>query len=433
MAEPQGPPRKTNTYNSFSTMASNNQREGVKPDEFFWLENIMRVAPHKLHSVPGPSSPVGFYPIPITHCPDDAPGVQSLDAVCCYQNTLWVFPSGTASSCCYIPPDLNFWCTSSLQSGTGSSPYPVSVPQDWYLWKPLQPTGPSCDLVDITATDAILPAPHTITSFITQGGQAGRSGKSDENSYFLQVSGDLGNPYAAYFGQSSGFTPLIDTYNCTHGGFGPWTKYGGFYWSQVFCTGANDIFLKYWSVPGGVEQPTVATISIGGVADPSSPLPGVNGTTQIIAEQATATDLWVLKKAPTDTNVKLCKLDKTALTLTTEYSITDGAWTDLGPRCFNFSVFSNSLIFLIAWDGTGPNSSTVFTVGWFKPASNTFLKMGSFTTTCSIPLSVTTSPSGTTTFWYRSNYFFVGSDAGNLLKLGPVVCPSNPNIPWENL
>src|SRR5690348_14203536 len=55
MAEaPQGPPRKTTTYNRFSTMASQNERYNTKEDEFFLLENIMRVAPHKLHSVPGP-------------------------------------------------------------------------------------------------------------------------------------------------------------------------------------------------------------------------------------------------------------------------------------------------------------------------------------------------------------------------------------------
>src|SRR5215831_1244039 len=63
MAEAQGPPRKTTTYNKYSTMASQNQGEGTKEDEFFWLENIMRVAPHKLHSIPGPRT-VTFYPLP---------------------------------------------------------------------------------------------------------------------------------------------------------------------------------------------------------------------------------------------------------------------------------------------------------------------------------------------------------------------------------
>lgn len=78
MAEaPEGPPRKTTTYNRFSTMASQNERYNTKDDEFFWLENIMRVAPHKLHSVPGPGPSTRF---PLTSiCSDSTErGQQSL-------------------------------------------------------------------------------------------------------------------------------------------------------------------------------------------------------------------------------------------------------------------------------------------------------------------------------------------------------------------
>lgn len=429
---PAGPPRKTQTLNKFSTMASQNQREGTKEDEFFWLENIMRVAPHKLHSVPGPRT-IQSFPAPSNTCPDDAPGAQALAQVCCYDNTLWVFPQGTASSLSHIPDDFTFWCTSSLQSGTGStSPYPVSSPQEWYLWTPTAPTGPSCALTDITAS-APLPFPHTITSWVTQGAQAGRSGKSDENSYVLgTIGGDLGHPYAAYFGESSGFTPLIDTFNFAHSGLDSWTKYDGFYYSHIWSSTGNIAYLTYWAVPSGVHV-LVKLLWSAGVADPSSPLPGVNNNDQILAMQANADALYVLKKAATDTTAKLCVIDKTTLVLQTQYTLSAGGWPDLA-NCFNFDIFSSNLIFLITKNTSGNSDiHTVFTIGWFKPLTNTFFPIGTFTTACSQPYSVTTSPSGTSAFFYKKNYFFVGGDAGNVLKLGPLVCPSNPNIPWENV
>jgi hypothetical protein len=53
-------PRKTTTYNKFEGMASQNERYNVKQQELFWLENIMRTAPHKLSSVPGPTLKAHF-------------------------------------------------------------------------------------------------------------------------------------------------------------------------------------------------------------------------------------------------------------------------------------------------------------------------------------------------------------------------------------
>ena len=60
MAEAPGASRKTTTYKDFEGMASENERYNVKPNEMFFLENIMRIAPHKLHSVPGPGFPFHF-------------------------------------------------------------------------------------------------------------------------------------------------------------------------------------------------------------------------------------------------------------------------------------------------------------------------------------------------------------------------------------
>jgi hypothetical protein len=63
MAEAEGPPRKTSTYKDFSGMNSQDGRYGVEPNEFFFLENIMRVADSKLRSVPGPVLiPNGVFP-----------------------------------------------------------------------------------------------------------------------------------------------------------------------------------------------------------------------------------------------------------------------------------------------------------------------------------------------------------------------------------
>ena len=60
MAESESAPRKTTTYRDFEGMASQNERYNVKPNEMFFLENIMRIAPHKLHSVRGPGFPFHF-------------------------------------------------------------------------------------------------------------------------------------------------------------------------------------------------------------------------------------------------------------------------------------------------------------------------------------------------------------------------------------
>lgn len=55
-------PRKTKTYKSFSGMNSQDGRYGCEDDDFFFLENIMRVADGKLHSVAGPSAAVATFP-----------------------------------------------------------------------------------------------------------------------------------------------------------------------------------------------------------------------------------------------------------------------------------------------------------------------------------------------------------------------------------
>ena len=59
-------PRKTTTYKEFNGMNSQDARYGVGNDEFFFLENIMRVADGRLHSVSGPSTILAVFPIATT-------------------------------------------------------------------------------------------------------------------------------------------------------------------------------------------------------------------------------------------------------------------------------------------------------------------------------------------------------------------------------
>jgi len=57
-----GPERKTTTYKQFSTMNSQDGRFGVEQDEFFYLENIMRVGDSKLRSLSGPTATKAVFP-----------------------------------------------------------------------------------------------------------------------------------------------------------------------------------------------------------------------------------------------------------------------------------------------------------------------------------------------------------------------------------
>src|SRR5215471_3804206 len=76
----EGPPRKTSNYVRFEGMTSQNERYNVKDNEMFWLENIMRVGPRKLKSIPGPTLPVTIGPPPPPHiCVPDPQTLLEVD------------------------------------------------------------------------------------------------------------------------------------------------------------------------------------------------------------------------------------------------------------------------------------------------------------------------------------------------------------------
>lgn len=61
MADQQAP-RKTRTLNRFSGMNTQDERYGCNDDEFFWMENLMRIGDGKLHTVPGPTDILVTFP-----------------------------------------------------------------------------------------------------------------------------------------------------------------------------------------------------------------------------------------------------------------------------------------------------------------------------------------------------------------------------------
>ncbi len=92
----EGAPRKTSNYKRFSGMASQNERYNVKDDEMFWLENIMRVGPRKLRSVPGPGKPIKIAPpAPPTICVPDPQNLVEFDVYDLDSNLTSPPPGGT--------------------------------------------------------------------------------------------------------------------------------------------------------------------------------------------------------------------------------------------------------------------------------------------------------------------------------------------------
>lgn len=428
-APPSGPPRKTTTLKQFSTMASQNERFNTKPDEFFWLENIMRVAPHKLHSVPGPRS-IQTYPIVQPTCPNDFPAAQSLAVVCCYNaQDVW---ANSAGAFCFVAPDESFICTSSEASGFGQGPYPVSSPLMWRLWKPTAPTGPSCALTDITATEAV-PMPGGISAGVgfTQGAQAGWCGKDDEKSYCLVQTNITPTPHPfptfysfTYFGESTGAVFMGLDINCGAGT--EWTKFGSDFYSLYNCVATTTAGLAHWNMPAGGDQTFRQNIYIGGVSVPGNSLFPLSDITNIYGMQATASFLWVLVNHQSGlTYPRLYKLDKSTFAQIATYDITDPLFANV----VNFDVKRDAdLIFLIA-----PVFHFDLRIGYFRPDTAATVSLGTCSTNCLDFFEPQTSPSTTSAFLYKSNNFWASTSKGNIVKFGPLVCPSNPNIPWENL
>lgn len=187
MAEaPEGPPRKTTTYNRFSTMASQNERYNTKDDEFFWLENIMRVAPHKLHSVPGPGRATRF---PLTSiCSDSTErGQQSLSIEMAFNQTAFTGLFNARTSWAHVENGQLYTMIGNADCGGGNMNYFA-----FGLASPGVP--PSCTNQYFFSTDDGVSSPTPSAPVAEDSHLPGintRVGTSDIPAYAFGASGNL--------------------------------------------------------------------------------------------------------------------------------------------------------------------------------------------------------------------------------------------------
>jgi hypothetical protein len=101
------------------------------------------------------------------------------------------------------------------------------------------------------------------------------------------------------------------------------------------------------------------------------------------------------------------------------------------PTPWGFHAFSDNLIFLIQ------NGISTWKIGTFVTASATTSVIGELASSCT-NAGAAVGPAGQHGFYYSNSYFYLsysgfGLGTTNVLKVGPLLCPSNPTIPWENL
>jgi hypothetical protein len=103
------------------------------------------------------------------------------------------------------------------------------------------------------------------------------------------------------------------------------------------------------------------------------------------------------------------------------------------PSCWGIWAFSDNLIFMIQGQAPG-----VWTIGYFKPADASTHVIGTVPNQCvNSGTNFFSDQASQNAFTYSKNYFYLsysgrGSGFTNVLKFGPLVCPSNHNLPWEN-
>lgn len=368
-------------------------------------------------------------PLRCSGCPEGTlPEAQALPVLCCYDNLTgqWSLVAGTAGTISYVnPTDQSFWCTSAEASGFSSGPYPDGAGIKWKLWK----NAADCGLTDISSTEAVAFTGHTANIQATQGAQAGCSGHSDEKSYLLHMSSisptmfDGASSSVVYFGESSGAEPIMLSFPC--GIVGPWTKYGTDFYAIISCVGSSDVLLGRWVFPfsDNYEDSTIQLVA-GGVTDVGSPIPTIVDYHSVKAMHATANYLYVLCNGSEFTNPAVFRLNKTTFALVDSWDITSSDFDNVVA----FHVFSDGLIFLLN-DGGAIGSDLQWRIGFLDTTgAGATTTIGDISSPCTI--SAGASPSNAIGFHYAANNFWIGDDGGNVINIGPLLCPGSNNL-WE--
>ena len=387
-------PRKTTTYKRFEGMASQNERYNTKPDEMFWLENIMRVSPKRLHSVPGPIIRTTV-PIPPSGCPIDTvpTGPQLMTQVFCYNYDTGAppgtLPGPSASQVDFIAgksPNEEFIATASVSDGF-LAPYPRA---DWEVMHIMGTTISAATPVPLPPGDAF--------NYATQTRQAGVSGHSDEMCYLIigdytkSGSGTFGG-VTVYFSWPSQTVTVLNE-GLTDGTTGTWAKHGTNFWRS---SEAGSIYR--WDLSNPFASSFVAHAT------------GFLAVMSTI--QATDNFLWTHDAA----NSLLYKLDLSTMAIVASYSL----------AAVNIYVAGDDLIYNFTTSGAD------FTFSYFIPSTNTNTAIGIINSNCMTPSTFTT-PS---VMKFAAGYFYISQGfgpfgpGGKTVKIGPLVCP-NTDIPIGN-
>jgi hypothetical protein len=292
----------------------------------------------------------------------------------------------------------------------------------WKLWA----KAASCGLDDISSTLAVPFTGYTANIEASQSAQAGRNGHSDEKSYMLHMSSvspaffNAGTNGSVYFGESSGAVPCLNSFPC--GQLQAWTKYGSHIYQVTDCA-TGGFFLQKWPIPfaDNYSDVLVHIMDAGPVPAADSPVPGMAHGESLLDMHANANFLYILARGVEFAHPKICQVDKDDLTFIQSWDITN---TDFASNAQSIFVFSDDLIFILGWTPSTHSG----TIGFLETATGTTTTIGSVSG-CTNDSNF--HGSNTTGFQYANNYFFIADDGGNVLQVGPLVCPGNEDLPWE--
>ena len=397
----EGAPRKSKTYRDFSGMNSQNERYKIGDDEFFWMENIMRVGPRKLHSVPGPTPPLSFFPVELGCPPDTFPGSQTLTLVDCFRQSTGI-PNGTMSNvranwgfvgnhdeiisllenASFVPPTTQYPNPGKYQvihwiNGVGTSVTPIPPPSSG--------SGGNCDSINIGP------------------------GHSDELSYCYEGhdAANLSN-WFIYFSwpkQTATSCRMRDADPAGYDGLKNWAKEGNNIYEMVISSGApaNNYLLDFDATTGAFNQKTLLFTAI-----PGTILRSINAVGNLI---------YVLRQDTTDdyTLYRVNRSDLSIASTTTIPNPPSGSLLDMFVVSDSAAYFITGTNFVYWSDLSGSPVTTVDTFG---------------KTDCG---QLTSFPN-MNWLWFRDGFIYYGNggfsgSSVDIAKLGTLLCPPDFLVP----